>query len=81
MVTEVCMWDVNANSASAHPACEPGKFVQLRNVRVSVRQGKVQGSMHDKAGVEMRDGKDTWERGIGWKPLNITDPLVMELLA
>jgi AICAR transformylase/IMP cyclohydrolase PurH len=76
MILEVTFWDSNAAEADKQELKE-GDFVFLRNLHCTVKHGTLQGVLHDNVRT---GGRATIELGQTWKKMNITDPLVVELL-
>jgi hypothetical protein len=76
MILEVTFWDSNAAEAERQEL-KQGDFVFLRNMNTKIKNGTLQGALHD----NVRAGnKASIEVGQSWKKMNITDPLVVELL-
>jgi hypothetical protein len=76
MVTEITLWDSNASEAVLQ-SIQPGEWLYLRNVKVAMRNGNLQGALHEQINLK---NNEKVSHGIGWRRLNVTDPLVVELL-
>jgi len=70
-IVEFCFWDLNSLEARAQNV-KAGDFLFLRNVQVQQWNGNVTGALRVRS-----DDKQT---GPSWRRINITDPLVVELI-
>jgi hypothetical protein len=73
-LVEICFWDNNSLEARTQRV-QAGNVLFIRNVQVEFKNGNVQGALRTR-----RRPDGTADFGHGWKRLNITDPLVVQLL-